>query len=298
MLINVSEGEECRIAIVKEGKLDEVYFERQNSESHVGNIYKGVVTNVESSIQAAFVDFGVGKNGFLHISDVQPQYFPDANKESEDVGKKISRKNRPPIQGCLKRGDDIIVQVTKEGIGTKGPTLTTYLSLPGRYLVMMPGMSKLGVSRKIEANEDREDMRKILGQLKLPDDMGFILRTAGMGRTKRELLRDLKYLDRLWKSVVDLTKKQKSPAVLYQESDLVVRTIRDVLTGDFDRILIDNADVVKKAKKFLSIAMPRSGKLVEEYKDSKPIFHKYKLEKEIEKIYSKHVPLSIWRGHL
>ncbi|MDB5329743.1 MAG: rne, partial [Phycisphaerales bacterium] len=156
MLINVSEGEECRIALVADGKLQDLYMERTSSTSHVNNIYKGRVTNVEPSIQAAFIDFGLGRNGFLHISDLMPTYFGRAGEDiQESVGRKMARRDRPPIQRCLRRGDDIVVQVIKEGIGTKGPTLSTYLSIPGRILVMMPGMASKGVSRKIEDEDER-----------------------------------------------------------------------------------------------------------------------------------------------
>src|SRR5215472_6064741 len=175
MLINVSEGEECRIALVEDGKLEELYMERTSSTSHVGNIYKGRVTNVEPSIQAAFVDFGLGRNGFLHISDLMPTYFGRSGDglPQETVGRKMARRDRPPIQRCLRRGDDIVVQIIKEGIGTKGPTLSSYLSIPGRILVMMPGMAKLGVSKKIEDEEERRRLRKILDGLKPPEDVGF-----------------------------------------------------------------------------------------------------------------------------
>ena len=147
MLINVSAGEECRIALLDDGVLDELYMERTSNTSHVGNIYKGKVTNVEPSIQAAFVDFGIGRNGFLHISDLMPTYFGGKKGEhaqAEKVGQKLGRRDRPPIQQCLRKGDEIVVQIIKEGIGTKGPTLSTYISIPGRVLVMMPGMSEDG----------------------------------------------------------------------------------------------------------------------------------------------------------
>src|ERR1700677_5163565 len=141
ILINVSEGEECRIALVEDEKLDELYMERTSSTSHVGNIYKGRVTHVEASIQAAFIDFGLGRNGFLHISDLMPTYFGEGNDFQETVGRKISRRDRPPIQRCLRRGDEIIVQIIKEGIGTKGPTLTAYLYIPASIILMMLGMT-------------------------------------------------------------------------------------------------------------------------------------------------------------
>src|ERR671913_1667504 len=185
MLINVSEGEECRIALLENGRLEELYMERTSSTSHVGNIYKGKVTNVEASIQAAFIDFGLGRNGFLHISDLMPTYFGRRGEDvQETVGRKMARRDRPPIQRCLRRGDDIVVQIIKEGIGTKGPTLSTYLSIPGKILVMMHGMGKMGVSKKIEDEVERKRLRQILEALEPPEDCGFIIRTAGVGKTK------------------------------------------------------------------------------------------------------------------
>ncbi|MHC4089873.1 MAG: Rne/Rng family ribonuclease [Planctomycetota bacterium] len=293
MIINVAGGDECRIAVLEGGRLEELYIERQSAESHVGSIYKGRVTNVEPSIQAAFIDFGQARNGFLHISDVHPMYFPDHNEVSEDVGKKIPRRDRPLIQRCFRRGQEAVVQVTKEGVGTKGPTLTTYLSIPGRFLVMMPGMSRVGVSRKIEDQVDRRAMREVLSQLPLPEGMGFILRTAGMGQSKRELQRDLNYLNRLWKIIADRTRNLRAPAELYQESDLVIRTIRDVLTSDFRRIVVDDERTAAKAEEFLKIALPRTQSLVEVYRNHQPIFHKYGIEEEIERINSRHVPLPL-----
>src|SRR6201992_536795 len=202
MLINVSEGEECRIALLEDGKLEELDMQRTSSTSHVGNIYKGRVTNVEASIQAAFVDFGLGRNGFLHISDLMPTYFGRKGEDiQESVGRKMARPDRPPIQRCLRRGDEIIVQIIKEGIGTKGPTLSTYLSIPGKILVMMPGMGKMGVSKKIEDDQERRRLRQILDSLKPPKDVAFIIRTAGVGKTKLEIERDLKYLPRLWETL-------------------------------------------------------------------------------------------------
>ena len=150
MMINCVPGEECRIAIVENGRLEEIYQERASTESHVGNIYKGRVVNVEPSIQAAFIDFGLERNGFLHITDLHPKYFPgQAREEVERVGHKTPRRDRPPIQKCLRRNQEVLVQILKEGIGTKGPTLTSYLSIPGRFVVMMPDMERLGVSRKV-----------------------------------------------------------------------------------------------------------------------------------------------------
>lgn len=291
MIINMTAGAECRIAILSGGRLEELYIERQSAESHVGNIYKGVITNVEPSIQAAFVDFGLAKNGFLHISDVQPRYFPSGYDETEDVGRKVPRRERPPIQKCFRRGDKVIVQVAKEGVGTKGPTLTTYLAIPGRFLVMMPGMNKLGVSRKIEDETIRREMRKVLGELTLPDGIGFILRTAGQDRTKRDLQSDLNYLSRLWKTVDSRITRTNAPCELYQESDLVIRTIRDVYSSDFARVVVDSPQTAEKARDFLRIAAPRSSGAVMLYEGGTPIFHYFGIEEEIQQIHARKVPL-------
>lgn len=290
MLINVADPDECRIAILADGRLEELYMERAASASHVGNIYKGRVTNVEPSIQAAFIDFGLPVHGFLHISDVQPQYFPD-NREGEQVGRKTPRRDRPPIQRCLRRGQEVIVQITKEGIGTKGPTMTTYVSVPGRFLVMMPGMAQLGVSRKVEDEEERRKARTALNQLKVPRDRGIILRTAGVGRPRRDIQRDLNYLTRLWNVVQKRIDTQRAPCELYQESDLVIRTIRDVYSSDVGRIIVDDEATARKVAEFLGIANPRGADCVVQYTGKEPLFHLYGIESEIEKLHSRHVDL-------
>jgi Rne/Rng family ribonuclease len=291
MIINTMQREECRIAVLENGRLEEIYIERAAVENHVGNIYKGVVTNVEPSIQAAFVDFGQGKNGFLHISDLHPQYFPDGAGQFENVGRKMPRRSRPPIQRCLRRGQEVLVQVTKEGIGTKGPTLSTYLSIPGRFLVMMPGMRRLGVSRRIEDEGSRDKLRDVLAGLELPDGMGFIARTAAMDRSQSELQNDLSYLTRLWRSVERRIQNDAAPAELYRESDLLIRTIRDVFTNDIERIVVDDAEVLERARDFLSIFSPRSQDIVTPYTDAVPVFHRYGIEAELERLHSRHVPL-------
>jgi len=291
MLINTVEGQECRIAVVEDGVLEELYVERASSASRVGNIYKGRVTNIEPGIQAAFVDFGVGKSGFLHISDVSTEYFPKGKKRSEPVGRKRPHRDRPPIQECLHRGQEVVVQMTKEGIGTKGPTLTTYLSIPGRMLVMMPGMRRLGVSRKIEDEQARSSARKLLGELSLPEDMGFIIRTAGADSNPRELKRDLNFLLRLWKSVKKRIQQAKAPCEIHQESDLVTRTLRDVYTTDTRRIIADRPAVARRILEFLQVAMPRSKHTIEVYTGRQGLFHEAGIEREIETMYSRRVEL-------
>ena len=290
MVVNDSPGVECRIAILDEGHLDELYTEHVVSATKVGNIYKGRVTNVEAAIQAAFIDYGQGQSGFLHISDLHPRYFP-GKERTEHVGRKIARRERPPIQQALKRGDEILVQVLKEGIGTKGPTLTSYLSIPGRLLVMMPDMDRVGVSRRVEDEEERREMRKILDDLDLPEDFGFILRTAGVGQSKTELKRDVAYLTRLWKVMEKRIKAVGAPSELYIESDLLLRTIRDVLRPSISAIVVDSESAYDRVSTFLRVVAPRSAAKVVHYKRNTPIFHAFDIERQIELIHSREVPL-------
>jgi ribonuclease E len=292
MLINVAESEECRVAIVENGALEELYVERASSTRYVGNIYKGKVVNVEPSIQAVFVDFGTGKNGFLHISDLHPRYYEGPGAvETEEIGKRRSLRERKLIQAVLHKGDEVVVQVTKEGINTKGPTLSTYLALPGKYLVMMPWMEKSGVSHKIEDEDERLRLRKIFEESQPPKNIGFIIRTAAQGCSKRDILNDLKYLHRLWGAIEKRLQSTKAPAELYQESDLVIRTLRDVFNTEISRIVCDSQSLVKRIRDFLSIASPRLRQRVVYYEGKEPLFHKYGIEQEIAKIHSRTVSL-------
>ncbi|HEV3448563.1 MAG TPA: Rne/Rng family ribonuclease [Gemmataceae bacterium] len=570
MLINVLQPEECRIAIVEDGVLEELYVERTSQESYVGNIYKGRIVNIEPSIQAAFVDFGIGRNGFLHVSDVEPAYYrhleghryeergrrdnrgsggrrppPPAEESLEDrypeteampdeegdeetppaaaapaaaeaepererrprkgrgrgrgkgrgrrtrrgprderspgeepspagdqpenldaggsasadrpaapepasedrpepprfmesaerrteedeaqgsgesspsiddediffprpgqtarhepkaaepesreeeslpamapeveeepsfhdddttlereleepegqaepadelleedegffsdpaqtpeetheqdirhvdeaddfqeeeegryrrrrepmrdqrrggprrrmMGRPGAGRPKPLIQDIFRRGQEVLVQVIKEGIGTKGPTLSTYISIAGRYLVLMPGLNRVGVSRKIADDEQRRRLREIFHELQPPKGLGFIIRTAGIDKTKKELQRDLAYLSRLWQVVVRRIKKLKSPAEIYQESDMITRTIRDTFTNDIDTIWVDEPAAFEHAQEFLQIVMPRYATRIKHYTDSEPLFHRYGIENEIARIQQRHVPL-------
>jgi ribonuclease E len=291
MLINTVEGQECRIAIVSDEGLEELYVERTSTASRVGNIYKARVMNVEAAIQAAFVDIGLGKNGFLHVSDVNPTYFPKNKRSVESVGQKRSHYYRPPIQECLRRGQEVVVQMIKEGIGTKGPTMTTYLSIPGRLLVMMPGMSRLGVSRKVEDEDARDKARSALSELVLPPDMGFIVRTAGIDRPKRELQRDLNYLLRLWKAVKQQIKRARIPSEIYEESDLVTRTIRDIYSPEIERVICDSPAVARQVEQFLNVAVPRGKHSVELYTGKEGLYYEAGLEAEIEKIHARRVEM-------
>jgi len=304
MLINVLQPEECRIAIVEDGVLEELYVERTSQENYVGNIYKGRVVNIEPSIQAAFVDFGVGRNGFLHVSDVELQYYKhllgsngsgngDAPKPRGRgrVRNERSVRNKPPIQEIFKRGSEVLVQVIKEGIGTKGPTLSTYISIPGRYLVLMPGLQRVGVSRKINDDDARRKLRASLNELDPPPGLGFIIRTAGIDRTKRDLQRDLNYLVRLWRVIVRRIMKMPSPVDIYEDSDMIIRTIRDIFTADIDAVWIDEDSAYERAREFMKIVLPRYVNRIKRFDGKEPLFHKYKIEEEIARIQNRHVPL-------
>ncbi len=290
MVVNDDPGIETRIAILEGGRLEELYTERVKAATGVGNIYKGRVTNVEPAIQAAFIEYGGSQSGFLHVTDLHPKYFP-GKETSERVGKKIAKHNRPPIQKCLKRGDEVLIQVLKEGVGTKGPTLTSYLSIPGRLVVMMPFMDKVGVSRKIEDEDERKEMRKILDGLHLPEGFGFILRTAGLGKNKIEIKRDIAYLIRLWKMIEKRIKTVGAPCQLYNESDLLVRTIRDVLRPNIGAIVIDSESAYERIEKFLKIAAPRASRKLILYREPSPIFHAFEIEHQIDEVHSREVQL-------
>jgi ribonuclease E len=292
MLISYQPGDECRVAILENGTLEEYHAERPSSANRVGNLYIGKVTNVESNIQAAFIDFGGAENAFLHTSDLHPRFFPGEDEEtSEKIGKKTPRRERPPIQRCLKKGQKIVVQIMKDGVGTKGPACTSYLSIPGRYLVMMPYMDNVGVSRKVDDEETRRKMRAILDQLELPEGFGFILRTAGFDKTKTELKRDLQYLQRLWKDIERRQKKATKAALLYAESDLLVRALRDLLAKDVDEIIIDNEQGLARAANFLKVVAPRTASSLLHYNARTPMFHAYGLEDQVKLMMSREVPL-------
>jgi ribonuclease E len=207
------------------------------------------------------------------------------------MGRPGSGRPKPPIQEIFKRGQEVLVQVIKEGIGTKGPTLSTYISIAGRYLVLMPGLNRVGVSRKIDDEDTRRRLREILNDLHPPRGLGFIIRTAGQDRNKKELQGDLAYLSRLWQVVVRRIKKTKSPCEIYQESDMVTRTIRDIFTGDIDTIWVDEPAAYEAAKEFLTIVMPRYANRIKYWDSAEPMFHKYGIEQEIARIQQRHVPL-------
>jgi|GEM_PF-418219 len=282
MLINASHTEECRVAVVCDGVLEELDVQIGSREATLGNIYKAVVNRVEPSLQAVFVDYGGVRNGFLSINDVHPSYFP----ESFETGRR-----RPRIQDVFKKDSHVIVQVAKEERHNKGASLTTNISLAGRYLVLMPGTDLCGVSRKIEDEKERKKLKEILQQLTPPENMGFIIRTAGMGRTKTELARDLDYLLKLWRSIENKVAEEAAPVLLYKEHDVVIRSIREHFSSDISEILVDEREVYKKAREFFREVMPKNEDLVRLYQERRPLFNKYQLEDQIEQVYRRRINL-------
>ncbi len=291
MLINAVETEECRIAILENNVLEELYIERSSRGQIAGNIYKGKVVNIEPSIEAAFIDIGLKKNGFLHVSDVSPQRKDGGSASETDSHSRHHHRESHRIRDILRQGQEVLVQVTKESIGAKGPSLTTHISLPGRYLVLMPDVPRLGVSKKIADDEERQRLKTILEGLNPPQNVGFIIRTAGALQTKKEIHKDFHYLLRLWKNIEKRAKDVAAPSAIYQESDLVIRAIRDIFSTDIQEILVDSEPVFERTRDFLRIIMPKYEKILTLYNEDKPLFHKYDLEREIEGINCKKIPL-------
>ncbi|HEY6838475.1 MAG TPA: Rne/Rng family ribonuclease [Geobacteraceae bacterium] len=286
MLINTMHPEEARVAIVEDGRLVELDIEIAGSEQTRGNVYKGTVVRVEPGLQAAFVDIGLKKLGFLQVGELHPSFWQWRDDIPEE-----NRKRRPRIQEVLRRGQELIVQVEKGERDMKGAALTTYMSFPGRYMVLMPGSDSAGVSRKVESEADRKKLKEMAASLEIPEGTGYIIRTEALGKTKTELKKDFQSLVRLHKDILAKAKKTKGPALIYQELDLVIRTIRDYFTAEIDEVLIDNPEVFKQAKDFFKRTMPKFENLVKLHQEKRPIFSKYQLEEQIDQIYEKKVLL-------
>lgn len=279
ILINAIDRDECRIAKIKEGKLEEFHIENASREIIQGNIYKGVIFRIVPSLQAVFVDYGAERNGFLQKHEIHSDYFKDTQ-----LGERS-------IDHLVKKGQELLVQVTKDPSQQKGAMLTTYISLPGRYLVLMPGSNNRGISRKIEAEEERNRLKVLIDKLNVPEGFGIIVRTVGNDCSKTLLSRDIKYLLRLWKNIKKKGIKAKAPANLYKERTLVLRSIRDYFTSDVTEILVDDEAVYNEVKDFIKIISAKHTKIVKYYKDPKPIFAKYELENQLSSIFESRVDL-------
>ncbi len=279
ILINAMYPEEKRVAIVDGDTLVDFYVEASGKEHLKGNIYKGIIARIEPGLQAVFVNFGPKKHGFLQLREIKQEFFVNTPK-----GK------RPRVQD-LHKGQELIVQVEKDERDTKGASLTTFISIPGRYIVMMPGQDRVGISRKIEDREDRERLKEIFHSLKLPKKMGFILRTAGSDKTGEDLENDLKYLMKLWNKIQAEAKKVSAPALIYKEQDIAVRTVRDYLTSDVGEVLIDDQEAFKRTKEFLKKTVPWRKINIKLYKEKKPIFTRHNIEEQIAKIHERYLHL-------
>jgi len=279
ILINAVDHEECRIAKVTDSKLEEFHIESASREITQGNIYKGIITRLEPSLQAVFVDYGAERHGFLQKNDIHRDYFHDS--PNRDMS----------LNTIVKRGQEVLVQITKDPIAQKGAMLSTYISLPGRYLVLMPGSDSRGISRKIEDEEERQRLKEIINSLKLPENFGVIVRTAGADCNKTQLSKDLNYLMRLWENIKASVGQEQAPALLYKERNLVLRSIRDSFNANITEILIDDAPVFYEVKNFIKIISPKHLKIVKLYKGDRPLFTKFQLENQIASIFDNRVPL-------
>jgi ribonuclease E len=292
LLINAEEPEECRIAQVENGRLESYHVNTVVRERTKNNIYKGRIVSVEASLQAAFVDIGTGRNGFLPFSDIHPEYYKE--DVSEKSRKLISdqRWRKLKIEDVVKRGQEVLVQVVKEVTGNKGANMTTYLSLPGRCLVLMPGSDSAGISRKISGEERRSRLREVMSKFTIPEGIGYIVRTASAEITKTALQQDLRYLLGLWKEVKKRGQTMQAPALVYQEQDTVVRFLRDHFVADIQEILVDTQESFEQVTSFVSLLPARQRKVqVKLHRGAKPIFNQNNIEEQIESIYQPQVQL-------
>jgi ribonuclease G len=292
VIIN-TETLETRVAVLEDGKLEEFNIERTTEERLVGSIFKGRVRNLEDGLKAAFVDIGFEKNAFLHYWDIVPNQFDSGVEIVERPNRKrdkprITQKDIPRL---YPPGTDIIVQVTKGPIGTKGPRITTNLVLPGRYLVLLPNSDQSGISRKIENQQERQRLKKVLRELTIPDGMGVIMRTAGEGQQKRYFVRDLALLLEEWRGIQERIKSQPPATCVFQEPDLIERTVRDFLTEDVERIVVDSPKAYERMRDMITKISRRSASKVKSYAEAQPIFDRFGISKQLENAFSRQVHL-------
>src|SRR5476651_254901 len=295
LIIN-SEPLEKRVALLVDGRLEKFEIERESDNRMVGGIYKGRIKNLDPGLKAAFVDIGYSKNAFLHYWDM----LPAAADSSVEIVRVNKKKNAAPrtaeptvkdIPGLYPPGSEIVIQVTKGPIGTKGPRTTTNLSLPGRYLVLTPFSDQCGISRKIEDPKERARLRQLVNKLTIPEGVGVIVRTAGEGRKTNYFVRDLHILLKTWAGIQQKIQSDKAPVCLYQEPDIIERTVRDFLTEDVDRVLIDNESDFKRTQELVSQISSRSRGKIAYYKEAIPVFERYNIERQIEQTFQRRVPL-------
>ena len=289
LIINVEKLEK-RVALLENGVLEEYNIERTDDRNIVGSIFKGRVRNIEHGLKAMFVDIGYEKNAFLHIWDALPAAL-DAGIEEVDRGERkqkqrITSKDIPSIYPV---GSEVLVQVTKGPISTKGPRITTNISMPGRFLVLMPYTDQCGISRKIENPKERERLRKILRELDIPEGMGVIIRTVGEGQKARYFVRDIAYLIEQWRGIEKQMQQKKAPACVFQEPDLVERTVRDFLTDEIEEVVCDDEASVKTMKELVGQVSKRSVNRITHYREPVPIFERYGVQRQIEDAFHRQV---------
>ena len=293
--------EETRVALLENGLVTEIYIDRKKDRGIAGNVYKSRVMKVLPGMQAAFVDIGMEKSAFLYVGDVfdsTSEYAPMMEDEGLEleVEPKRKRSHANQIEDLLQEGQDILVQVSKEPISTKGARVTTYISIPGRYLVMMPGVNHIGVSRRIENGEERKRLREIVSRLRKPNT-GYIIRTASQGRSEEEFTADIEFLSRVWENIQKKKDRVSAPALLHNELDLVFRVIRDTFTRDVDRMIIDSEEEYQRVKDFVDSYIPGLGRRVKPYDGDDPIFEHYGVEIEISRALGRKVWLKSGRVH-
>ncbi len=290
LLIDV-ETMETRVAVLQDGAFEEFYVERSTPAPLLGNVYKGKVTSVVPGIRACFVDLGIGKNGFLYLTDIvgpSPEVEDAVQMESgRTAGVPLAGHTQPRIQDLVRVGQEILVQVIKEPLGTKGPRLTTHLALPGRFLVLMPMDTSFGISRRVEEIKERDRLRALLKELRPPADLGIIVRTAAHGANRKQLAKDLRFLVSLWKRVKVRSVRCASPALIHEEYNLPLRIVRDNLTEEVTKIVVDSKPEFQQILRFLAQTEPHLRSRVELYPQDVPLFEKRGLEREIERIYNR-----------
>jgi len=294
IIIN-AESLETRVAVLEKGRLEEFTIERTNEERIVASIYKGTVKNLENRLEAAFVDIGIEKNAFLHYWDITPpnldgryEVVERKKKKTRDKPRSISRKDIPKKYPV---GSNIIIQVTKGPIGTKGPRVTTHLAIPGRFIVLLPNTDQCGISKKIEDKQERSRLREIIRDLDIPDNMGIIIRTAGEGQKKRYFVRDLAMLVKEWAQVQKRIENDRSPTCVFREPDLIERTVRDFLTDDVGRIIIDDQKPFERVQNLIENISRRSKDKVQLHREAQPIFDRYNITRQLDSTFSRKVYL-------
>lgn len=285
MFVSILPGEQIEVVLTRDGKVQEYYVEMLQQNRTKRNIYKGRIHNIDPALQAAFVDYGHTKNGFLQIDEVHPEYY----QADIHPGKGY---RFPPIQSVLKPGQELLVQIVKEPTGSKGAFLTTYLTLPGRYIVLTPGRGQMAVSRKIEEEKERQRLKQIMEEMSFEEGVGAIMRTVSEGQNKSNLSRDLQFLRRLWKEVRRKGQTEKAPALLYEEKDLAFRAVRDYLTQDVKEVWVDHEDTAKQIKDYSALIFPRRRRLVKVHRDRENmLFDRFGISSQLDTVHQRNVPL-------